>query len=140
MSGQIDFHHMANEKQISNRNFGFLFSAIIIGFACLPLRNGGYIHIWLLTIGIILLVVSTLFPEHLEVLKLTWFKLGLLLNTITSPIFLFLIFYFIITPFGIVMRRFNKNILSLNQTQNLDSYWIIKSADNNYVKSMRNQF
>jgi hypothetical protein len=53
-------------------------------------------------------------------------RLGFLLGKIISPIILGVIFFGLITPYGIVMRMFGRDELNLKKIKN-KSYWINRS-------------
>ena len=55
---------------------------------------------------------------------------------IVSPIVLGLIYFFVVTPTGVIMRIFGKDLLGLKQS-NKNSYWIKRKKNNS---SMKNQF
>ena len=63
-------------------------------------------------------------------------KLLLLLGNIISPIVMGIVFFLVVTPTGLIMRFFRKDILKLKKNSS-DSYWINKDNTNS---SMRNQF
>jgi hypothetical protein len=59
------------------------------------------------------------------------------LGKIISPLVMGIIFFFVVTPIGVLMRFLGKDILNLKFNKNDKSYWIQKSD----VKSkMKNQF
>jgi hypothetical protein len=51
-----------------------------------------------------------------------------------SPIFLFIIFFLIITPTGIFLKIINKDVMGLKKK---NSYWINRE---NKLQTMKNQF
>ena len=68
-------------------------------------------------------------------LNLIWFKFGILLGNFFSPIVMAIVFFCVLTPTGLIMKLFNKDLLKLKKTDK-KSYWIERK-----VKSeMKNQF
>jgi large-conductance mechanosensitive channel len=66
-----------------------------------------------------------------------WFKFGLLLGKIVSPVVMGFIFFIIVTPIGLLMRILGKDLLNLKFSDKEYSYWQKKSE----IKSkMKNQF
>jgi len=63
-------------------------------------------------------------------------KFGLLLGKIVSPIVMGFIFFFVVTPTGIIMRLLGKDLLNLKKN-NQSTYWIKKDNKNS---NMKNQF
>ena len=101
-----------------------------------PLFKDGNIRIWPLVIAIIFLILALLNSKILTPLNKIWFKFGILLGNIVSPIIMGIVFFLIVTPTSLIMKVFGKNLLNL-QKGNKKTYWIEKSK----IKSkMKNQF
>ena len=122
-------------KLPTNRNFGIVFSIVFIIIAIFPLLNQNDIRYWSLIISIIFLFLAIIKSEILTPLNKIWFKFGILLGKIISPIVMGVIFFFVITPIGIFMRLIGKDILNLKKTKN-QSYWNKKES----TGSMKRQF
>jgi hypothetical protein len=69
-------------------------------------------------------------------LNIIWFKFGIILGNIISPIVMGFIYFFVVTPTGFLTKLSGKNLCNLKKN-NDKSYWINKNNDNN---SMKNQF
>ena len=120
----------------SNRSFGIVFFIVFLLIALYPLLYGENIRIWSLTISLIFLVLGFLNSKILSPLNKTWFKFGIFLGKIVSPIIMGIIFFAVVTPTSIIVRLFKKDLLNL-KSNNKKSYWIKKTD----VKSkMKNQF
>ena len=65
-----------------------------------------------------------------------WFKFGIFLGSFIAPIVMGVIYFFVVTPTGILVRLFKKDLLNLKRNNN-KTYWIAKNDKNN---SMKNQF
>tara|TARA_B100000686_G_C16491232_1_gene812191 strand:- start:437 stop:826 length:390 start_codon:yes stop_codon:yes gene_type:complete len=123
-------------KISSNRSFGIVFFIFFLAVSLWPLINGENIRLSFLTISIIFLILGIVNSKILTPLNKLWFKLGLLLGKIVSPIVMGIIFFFIVTPTGIIMRLIKKDLLNLKKN-NSKTYWIEKKNENT---SMKNQF
>ena len=123
-------------KISSNRSFGIVFFIFFLAVSLWPLINGENIRLSFLTISIIFLILGIVNSKILTPLNKLWFKFGLFLGKIVSPIVMGIIFFFIVTPTGIIMRIIGKDILNLKRN-NLNTYWIEKTNENS---SMKNQF
>jgi hypothetical protein len=66
-----------------------------------------------------------------------WFKLGILLGRVVSPIIMVLIFFLIIFPTGLLLRLFRKDVLGLRFDKNKKTYWVHRDEP---MQSMKNQF
>ena len=125
-----------NIKLPSNRNFGIVFFIVFLIIALWPLLKQNEIRIWSLIISFIFFVLGLINSKLLTPLNKIWFKFGILLGNIISPIVMGIVFFLVVTPTGLIMRLFRKDILKLKKN-NKDSYWIDKDNTNS---SMRNQF
>ena len=125
-----------NIKLPSNRNFGIVFFIVFLIIALWPILKQNEIRIWSLIISFIFFVLGLINSKLLTPLNKLWFKFGILLGNIISPIVMGIVFFLVVTPTGLIMRIFRKDILKLKKN-NKDSYWIDKDNTNN---SMRNQF
>ncbi|MDB2679199.1 SxtJ family membrane protein, partial [Candidatus Pelagibacter bacterium] len=97
---------------------------------------GGSLSIWSLGISIIFLILGLLNSKILSPLNKLWFKFGIFLGKIVSPIIMGIIFFFVVTPIGYLMRLFKKDVLSLKFNKN-KSYWVEKNGPKS---KMKNQF
>ena len=127
---------MKKIKISSNKSFGIVFFIFFLIIAMWPLINDGNIRLWSLAFSIIFLFLGITNSKILTPLNNLWFKFGLFLGKIVSPIVMGIIFFFIVTPTGIIMRIIGKDILNLKRN-NLNTYWIEKTNENS---SMKNQF
>jgi len=125
-----------NIKLPSNRNFGIVFFIVFLIIALWPLLKQNEIRIWSLIISFIFFALGLINSKLLTPLNKLWFKFGILLGNIISPIVMGIVFFLVVTPTGLVMRIFRKDILKLKKNSS-DSYWINKDNTNS---SMRNQF
>lgn len=121
----------------TERNFGLVFSIVFLIIAFYPLFQGSKINIWALFIFIFFLLFTFVYPRIFKIPNFLWFKFGLLLGKIVTPIVLMIIYFFVITPIGIILRLFGKNILNMKIDKNQKSYWINRSSD---LNSFKNQF
>ncbi len=127
---------MDDIKISSNRNFGIVFFIVFLIIALYPLIYNENIRLWSLIISLVFLILGLINSKILTPLNKIWFKFGIYLGKIISPIIMGIIFFFVVTPTGYVMRFLRKDILNLKYNNN-KSYWIEK---NNLKSNMKNQF
>tara|TARA_B100000902_G_scaffold393853_1_gene448941 strand:+ start:545 stop:928 length:384 start_codon:yes stop_codon:yes gene_type:complete len=120
----------------SNRSFGVVFFIVFVLIAFYPLLNKGEIRTWSLFISLIFLILGILNSKILSPLNKIWFKFGIILGKIISPLVMGIIFFVIVTPIGILMRFLKKDLLNIEFNKN-KSYWIEK---NEPKSKMKNQF
>ena len=126
-----------NEIKIgSNRNFGIVFFIVFLLIATYPLINYGEIRQWSLILSLIFLILGLINSKILTPLNKLWFKFGIFLGKIISPLVMGIIFFFVVTPIGFIMRLLSKDILNLRYN-NENSYWIKKTGPKS---KMKNQF
>jgi hypothetical protein len=127
---------MDNIKISSNRSFGVVFFVVFLLIAFYPLTNHDDIRLWSLFLSLIFLVLGILNSKILTPLNKIWFKFGILLGKIVSPLVMGIIFFIVVTPIGLIMRILKKDLLNL-KFNNDNSYWIEK---NEPKSKMKNQF
>ena len=123
-------------KLPTNKNFGIVFFVVFSLIAVYPITYSGDIRIWSLIISFIFIILGLLNSKILTPLNKLWFKFGLFLSKIISPLIMGVIFFFVVTPIGLIMRMLGKDVLNLKQNKN-KSYWIEKSGPKS---QMKNQF
>ena len=99
-----------------------------------PLINSEDLRVWAIVLSIIFLILGLLNSQLLNPLNILWFKFGILLGNIVSPIIMALIFFLIVYPTGILVRLFKKNFLGLRFEKELASYWILKKGNKSDMK------
>ena len=127
---------MDDIKISSNRSFGIVFFVVFFLIALYPLINNEDIRIWSLIISLIFLILGLINSRILNPLNKLWFKFGILLGKIVSPIIMGIIFFLVVTPIGFIMRILGKDVLNLKFNANR-SYWIEKTGPKS---KMKNQF
>ena len=126
-----------NIKIGSNRSFGTVFFMVFLIIALWPLLNNNGIRIWAFAIALLFLILGILNSKILSPLNKIWFRFGIFLGKFIAPIVMGIIFFFlIVTPTGILVNLFKKDLLKLKKNNN-KTYWIEKNDKNN---SMKNQF
>jgi len=120
----------------SNRSFGIVFCIIFLLIGFYPLIKGGSLSVWALIISSIFLFLGISNSRALTSLNIIWFKFGIFLSKFFGPLIMGIIFFLIVTPIGLTMRFFKKDLLNLKSNNN-KSYWIEKTEPKS---KMKNQF
>lgn len=120
----------------STKSFGLVFS---IFFLILSLINilEYEINFLFLSISILLFLITMLIPGLFFYPNIIWFKFGILLSKIISPVIMFLIYIITFLPIGLLLKMANKDLLKTKINKNNKSYWIKR---NNDIQDLRNQF
>ncbi len=123
----------------SERGFGFVFAAVFAVISLWPLPGGGGIRIWAAAAAALLLAAALIRPALLHPLNRLWFRFGLLLGHIVSPIVMAMVYFVAVTPTAVIMRALGKDILRLKFDSDAESYWIRRAGDRS-AGSMKDQF
>ena len=127
---------MDDVKVGSNRSFGIVFFVVFLLISLYPLINSENVRLWSLAVSCIFLILGILNSNLLSPLNKIWFKFGILLGRIISPIVMGIIFFLVVTPIAFIMRLLGKDLLNLKYSDN-QSYWIEKYGPKS---KMKNQF
>jgi len=128
---------MLHESKIrigSNRNFGLVFFFVFLIVSLLPLLKEEPFRIWSIAIAIIFLILGLMHSKLLTPLNKLWFKFGLFLGSIVSPIVMGIVFFLVITPTGFVMKIMGKDLLNKKKDNDKKSYWINRSKTKSTMK------
>tara|TARA_Y100000590_G_scaffold1144_1_gene1495 strand:- start:120 stop:515 length:396 start_codon:yes stop_codon:yes gene_type:complete len=124
-------------KISSNRSFGIVFFVVFLIISVWPLLNENPLRIWAISVSIIFLILGLMNSKILTPLNLIWYKFGILLGILISPIVMGIVFFLVVTPTGFIMKILGKDLLNTNFNKEIKSYWI--NRDNSKT-SMKKQF
>ena len=124
----------------SNRKFGSFFAAIFATLGVYAYLNAwADLTVFLSVIGTLFAAIALIAPQLLNPLNRLWYKLGLLLGKIVSPIVLGLIFFVLITPISLITRLFGRDELKMKK-RSVDSYWVHRPTPGPPSDSFKNQY
>ncbi|MGB8339211.1 MAG: SxtJ family membrane protein [Burkholderiales bacterium] len=124
----------------SERKFGLLFTFVFVVGACYAFWVGASaVAIGLFLSSIALAALALFFPQSLRTPNKLWFKLGLLIGRIVSPIVLGAIFFLLITPIALLTRLGGRDVL-LMKKRDVASYWVVRDPVGPPADSFKNQF
>jgi hypothetical protein len=129
---------MIKKKKIKlkdNITFGILFFVLFLVNGLYPLKSFGIIRIWSITLSLLFLIITILKPNLFTHLNRLWIKFGILLGKIISPIVMGLVFFFVVTLIGVLVRILKKDVMGLKR--GASSYWINREDK---LQSMKKQF
>ena len=90
------------------------------------------------TIGVLLVLAGLAVPTRLGPVLRGWMALAHGLSRITTPIFLGVIFFLVLTPIGWLMRLFGRRPLA--RPAAAPSFWVPRPADARRSADMQHQF
>ena len=121
-------------KVSSNRSFGFVFFVVFFVISLWPLKSQGDLRLWAFILSLVFLVLGVLNSKFLTPLNKLWFKFGILLGSIVSPIVMGAVFFIVVTPTGLIMRFLGKDLLRINKNKTVSTYWIDREKQKNTMK------
>ena len=127
--------NLINIKRKDNITFGILFFILFLVIGLYPLKSEGLIRIWSVVLSLIFLIITIIRPNLFTFINKLWIQFGILLGKIISPVVMGLVFFFVVTPIGILVRIFKKDVMGLKRGAN--TYWINREDK---VQSMKKQF
>lgn len=81
-----------------------------------------------------------IFRKLLKPLYALWMKFALVLSWINTRIILFLMFYLIFTPLGLILKLLGKDLLDIKINKSAKSYWRKKEKNEFGLSSYERQF
>ena len=133
-------HAEAPRSGGTDRGFGVVMGVVFAIVGCWPLLGGNAPRWWALGVAAGLLAVAFAAPRWLAPAARVWFRFGLLLHRIMSPVILAVIYFGVVTPTGLLRRALGKDPLGLKRDPNAESYWIPRDPPGPDRESMSNQF
>jgi len=127
----------------SDQLFGLFISVI---FLILAIR-GYFFSTWpfpllyfLVASAVGLTTTALVAPITLRPLNWLWYRLGLFIGQIVSPIALGVIFFGVLTPCAVCTRILGRDVLRLKRSRSLESHWITRDSLRIEPRSFKNQF
>jgi hypothetical protein len=127
--------NLINIKRKDNITFGIFFFVLFLIIGLYPLKSDGAIRIWSVLFSLAFLIITIIRPNLFTFLNKLWIKFGILLGRIISPIVMGLVFFFVVTPIGALVRILKKDVMGLKR--GASSYWINREDK---IQSMKKQF
>tara|TARA_B100000963_G_C22497946_1_gene612375 strand:+ start:280 stop:660 length:381 start_codon:yes stop_codon:yes gene_type:complete len=125
------------KQKNKNRSFGLLFFIVFLALALWLFLKNGEINLYLISIGLIFLVLGLLNSKILTPLNKAWVKLGEILGRIIAPIVMAIVYFLILTPISLLVRLFGKDLIGMKFSNDIKSYWVKRKKS---LGSMDKQF
>ena len=125
----------------SDRSFGIVFTVFCALVAALQAWHGSSHAAWgWLLAAVLFASFALVYARALRPLNILWFKFGLLLHKVMSPLILGIMFFAVFTPIGWWMRMIGKRPLNLAYDEKAESYWIHRRPPGPPAGSFDKQF
>ncbi|CAA7621840.1 SxtJ family membrane protein [Magnetospirillum sp. UT-4] len=132
--------HAAPVQMGSERSFGIVFAVVFTVIGLWPLTGDGEMRLWALGAAAGFLAVALVLPRALKPLNILWFKFGLVLHHVVTPLVMGLLFFVTVTPIGLLMRATGKDPMRLERDPAAPSYWIERAPPGPAPETMTRQF
>ena len=132
-----DYKVMNKIKISSNRNFGLVFFIVFLIVSTWPLTNEEPVRIWSAIISLVFLILGLMNSKLLTPLNKLWFKFGMILGAIVSPVVMGVVFFLVVTPIGLIMKIMGKDLLNKKYDKKKRTYWIKRDT---LIGTMKRQF
>ena len=127
-------------KMGSSRSFGILFAAVFLLAGVYPLLEGAPVHIWSISLAAVLFLLACCAPRVLQPLNVLWFKFGMFLAAVVSPIVMFVIYATTVLPIGLILRGLGKDLLRLKIDDADSTFWLAHVPPGPEPEALRDQF
>jgi len=124
-------------KISSNKSFAVVFSLVFLIVGLFPLINNEGLRYWSLFLSLVLLILGFRNSIILTPLNFIWFKFGILLGKIFSPVVMGLVYFLVVYPTNLLLKFFKNNHMGVKYNKDMVSYWV--NVENN-KSNMRDQF
>ena len=121
----------ADVKELRKFSITLFIAFVILGLLIYWRR--GEAGLVLCGVGLAVLLCGLTVPKVLHYPYKGWMRLSLILGFLMTHLILSLMYYFVFTPIGVVMRMFGKDFLHKQFDKNATTYWI-KKEQKVYVK------
>ena len=134
--------HAGRDPELpGERGFGVLFAIVGLVAAMFAWRAGSTALVAASVLAALAFAAfAWLAPARLAPLNRAWFRLGLLLAKVVNPIVLGVLFFFVITPYALVLRLFGRDLLGLKPRPDVASYWIERDPSQSPADGFERQY
>jgi hypothetical protein len=129
-----------NSPKSSDRSFGATLGVALLVVGALPFVRFHESPRWFLVVAALLFFIAALImPSVLAPLNHVWFKFGKLLQALTTPVILIILYFVVLTPIAF-FARLSDNDSHFRFNRKRKSYWKKSAATESGMSSFRNQF
>lgn len=75
----------------------------------------------------LLALAGLVLPRHLGPVERLWTRFGMALGWITAPVFIGVVYWLVITPFGVLRRTLGRSPVTHRSAG--DSFWVVRPKD-----------
>ena len=106
------------------RKFGLTMAAVFLLLGGLTFWKGHAVWMGLAPAGLLFLLGVLARPSLLRPIEKGWMKVALYLSMVVTTLLLSLVYYLVVTPIGLFLRKvLRKDLLKLKWDRRASSYW-----------------
>lgn len=121
------------------RNFAFPVGIAFGVLGALLYWRGFMPGVWVTwTLGVFLLVAGFVVPSRLGPVYRAWMSLALVISKVTTPIFMAVVYFLVLTPVSFIMRVVRYD--PLRRPNDPNTYWFERSASEGRKSDLSRQF
>jgi hypothetical protein len=135
-----DVHSHSEVKIGSDRTFGLLLAVVFAVFALLPLLRDGGVRLIPAVVAVALAGVALGAPWLLSPLNRLWFRLGMLMGAVVTPVVMTVVFVVAVVPTALVRRLAGHDDLRLAGDPSASTYWVTRDDDGDPRQTMSRQY
>lgn len=143
-ANEREFHErLTREEPVagsSERGFGLTVAGAGALIAAIKLWHGQSSGWWWSGAAAAFAAVAIGYPGALAPLNRLWMRLGRILNGITTPVLLGLIFFSIVSLTALLMRALGRDPLRLHRDPGAATYWIVREPPGPAPETMKLPF
>ncbi|MCQ9206639.1 MAG: SxtJ family membrane protein [Omnitrophica bacterium] len=123
------------------REFGLVVGGILLILGGLVFWRGRReLAPYVTSAGTALVILGLMLPTILKPLQKVWMGFSVIMGFFVSRVILFILFYAVLTPLGLVARLFGKDILNQKIDKSTGSYWCDRNPKTKSKESYENQY
>ncbi|HEX8187518.1 MAG TPA: SxtJ family membrane protein [Pyrinomonadaceae bacterium] len=135
--GSVTQHASAGVTNAQARKSALLVAAVLLGVAAWNLYRGRTTVVLIFaSTGAALLVAGLLVPPAARAFHTAWMRFAVLLGHVNSRVLLTLVYYLVVTPYGVVTRLVGRDPLRRRGGAGGPSHWVERKA----TRQTREQF
>ena len=122
------------------QKFGYTIGTILLIIAVFLVFKGKESYQYLIIISSFFFCFGLITPILLKPLYIIWMVFAVILGWFMTRLILIILFYFILTPIGLVGKLFGQNFLGNNFNSSSKSYWNLRDSKSEINQDYEKQF
>lgn len=134
-----EFRNIQSDKK-TLRNFGLTIGTVVSLIALFfTLKSPNDIFQYILMMGLSFMVIGLSMPSLLSPINYLWMAFAIIIGWIMTHLILSALYTLIITPLGLTLKLFRKQLLSYKKDSSMESYWEKREIEND-INNWEKQF